>query len=424
MFEEESQMPSRVAVSTLHDTRTAAHELADRLEAARGPDLSTAMLLVASFHHRAALPEAFDLLRGTYRPQAAVAVTTVGVVGGGRLHEGMPALAILLLDEPGLEAAAIAITPDLGPPAAWSATRCGEVFGGGLETGFEDDSGPRRSSRVRTVLWADPFSSDPPGLAAAGAGRLVHGGVLSGSSQAGGNTLISATLDQPARVAAEGAVGLALRGARATAIAQSGARPIGRSHVVTAADGSRLIGLGGRPVLDVLRETLESTGEAPPLDAEAPMGGLAIGIAVDEHRPDGRDPICRLRPMTGIAPPPRGSPPGTPPGLRLAEPIRPGRTVRFHLRDARWASEALQSRLDEQAIDLATAPAALVAISAAREIADPLGGDAEGVHPAEFGGAMGIGLRTAGEFVDLGGHSELDTLSTSTLVFEGPPSLA
>jgi len=406
-------MPSRAATSTLHDTRTAAHELADRLEAALGPGPPAGLLVVASFHHRAALPEAFELLRGTLRPHAAVAVTTVGVVGEGCLHEGVPAMAALLLDDPGLEAAAVRITPDDGPPATWSDERRTALLGGGLAAGFQ------------TMLWADPFSSDPPGLAAVGAGVLVHGGVLSGSSQAGGNTLIAAASMQAPSISPEGAVGLAFRGVGATAISGPGARPIGPPAIVTAADGSRLLGLGGRPALEVLREALESSGELGSLEDEAPMGGLAIGVAIEEHRPDGHPPICRLRPLTGIVGLRRNGAEGGMPALRLAEPIRPGRTVRFFLRDAAWAAKTFSERLRAHRIDLDAHPAVVVAVSTAREL-EPTRTDGTGIreHPLpELGGAGGVGLRTAGEFVQLGGRSDLDTLSASTLCFDGPPAL-
>lgn len=415
-------MPSLAATSTLHDTRTAAHDLAERLEAARGSDSPAALLLVASFHHRAALPEAFEMLRATLDPCAAVAVTAVGVVGEGRLHEGVPAMAALLIDEPGLEAAAVRITPDDGPPSMWSDGRRAEMLTGGLATSDDEIHG------IQTMLWADPFSSDPPGLAVRGGQCLVHGGVLSGSSQAGGNTLIAATRGRTTKVSSEGAVGLALRGARASAISAPGARPVGPSAIVTSADGTRLLGLGGRPALEVLRDALESSGETGSLEGDAPMGGLAIGIAIDEHRPDGEEPICRLRPLTGVLRPPAGAATALPPGLRLAEPVRPGRTVRFHLRDPQWAKATFDRMLEDRGLDLATSPAVVVAVSTAREFAsmqEPPDTSPDELERArtEFGGPSGVGLRTAGEFVVLGGHAEIDTLAASVFAFEGPPTL-
>jgi len=411
-------MPSRHATSLLHDTRTAGYELLDRLEGARADAAGSpaAVLLVASYHHRAALPEAFELMRASLRPQAAVGVTAVGVVGGGRLHEGIPSMAAMVLDEPGLSARSVRVVPEEGPPATWSIARRRRLLAG-------EEAPEATNEEVRTLLWADPFSSDPPGLAAAGEGMLVHGGVLSGSSQAGGNLLLSASMDREAIVSAEGAVGLALRGGHPKVVAAPGARPIGPTFVVTASDGVRLLGLGGRPVLEVLREVLESTGDPEILERQAPMGGLAIGIVVDEQRPDGTVPTCRLRPLTGIS---RGT--GTEsPALRLAEPIRPGRTVRFHLRDRRWAGETLRDRLRGTGTDLAAASAAIVAVSTARDLERPDGaalGDGESASDPQWGGPTGVGLRTAGEFVTLAGRSEIDTLAASMLVFEGPPSLA
>jgi small ligand-binding sensory domain FIST len=416
-------MPSRPATSTLRDTRTAAHELAERLERSVGPHAPAALLLVASFHHRAALPEAFDLLRATLRPEAAVAITAVGVIGEGRLYEGVPAMAALLLDEPGLEASAVRIAPDDGPPATWDERRRAFLLSGGLQRGEEPPS------EVLTLLWADPFSSDPPGLAAIGGTGLVHGGVLSGSSQAGGNLLITARRHERAEVSAEGAAGLALRNARAAPISAPGARPVGSSVIVTASDGTRLLGLGGRPAIEVLREVLEASGDLESLEGDAPMGGLAIGIAIDEHRPDGREPTCRLRPLTGFVRPSGASNRDSPPALRLAEPIRPGRTVRFFMRDPEWAAETFRTRLLERGMDLQTAPAAVSAVSTARAFESSATtiddrDEASRPRPLEFGGPCGVGIRTAGEFVQLGGRAEIDTLAASVLCFEGPPSLA
>lgn len=411
-------MPSLAATSLLHDTRTAAHDLADRLERPERSESPAALLVVASFHHRAALPEAFELLRGTIRPEAAVAITAAGVIGNGRLLEGMPAMAATILDEPDLDARTIRITPDDGPPSTWSQARREMILAGGLPISDPEVDG------VKSLLWVDPFSSDPPGLAAAGVDRLVHGGVLSGSSQAGGNLLISGRLGEASVVSSEGAVGLAVRTARATAVGCPGARPIGRSCIVTAADGTRLLGLGGRPVLEVLREALESSGDIETLEGDAPMGGIAIGIAVDEFRPDGGEPICRLRPLTGVVRSSKNSDGSSPPGLRLAEPIRPGRTVRFHRRDPEWAAATCRDRLRQGGVDLDTSPAVLVAISTARELAEDEG-EGTGVSPdPALGGPMGVGLRTAGEFVSLGGRTEIDTLSASLFALDAPPSLS
>ncbi|MGA1393389.1 MAG: hypothetical protein ACO38W_09565, partial [Phycisphaerales bacterium] len=80
------------ACSRLADTRTAALEVAERLDAA-GLGSGSVLLCFLSFHHTAAFPEAMEMLRRTLSPASLLATTAAAIVAGPEEFEAQPALA-------------------------------------------------------------------------------------------------------------------------------------------------------------------------------------------------------------------------------------------------------------------------------------------------------------------------------------------
>lgn len=192
-----------------------------------------------------------------------------------------------------------------------------------------------------TILLVDPFSvplvNILPAMCQArheGRAGAIVGGLASASNQAGGNMLIFND-----RVASSGGIGVSLSGAlRVDAFASQGCRPIGENYVITGAQRNLVTHLGGRPVVDVLREVLE------PLNMhdkdQLQRGGLLLGRVVTEYKErfGQGDYLIRnvvsVNPQMGV--------------MAVADLVRVGQTVRFHIRDAQTAHDDLAMLLDAQ----------------------------------------------------------------------------
>ncbi|MDP6601732.1 MAG: FIST N-terminal domain-containing protein [Phycisphaerales bacterium] len=319
-------MRSAAAISEHLDTRTAALEVAQLLsDAMAGPcDL---VLIFASFHHRASLPEAAATIRGTVGPCTVVGVTAESVVGCDLALEGVAGLSALGLHLPG-----VTITPwRTHPEKPLPLSRPQEIP---EWIGLRDDS-------VAVLLFADPFSTPitrmlPALVSCRGEDEPflpVLGGIASGASQADYNNLV---LDGGSWK--RGAVGLTLSGPLdLETIVSQGCRPIGEAMVVTRSEGNVILELGGHPAMEAVRRLAEglSDEERSLLD-----GGVLLGSVIDEQRDHfGRGDFL-VRNILGYDRK-RG-------GIAAAELLRPGRTVQLHVRDAQTAAEDLHLLLDAQ----------------------------------------------------------------------------
>lgn len=333
-----AQSPTAAAASAISgrpDTRTAAMEVADGL--AEGlSDAPSAIILFGSFHHRAAFADAATILRQALRPDHLIGVTAEWVVGRRRELEGSPGLSALALRLPGVRIDPVRFDLFDGPPPAWDDSFIAGRLAGGPEAPASADA-----ERRGTLLFADPYSMQAPHLlerlsSVAGsraAAAPILGGLASGSSQPGANVLILDDL-----VSATGAVGLGFSGdVSIDCLVSPGCRPIGPNFVITKIEGNALLGLGGRPALEVLREVAE---ELPEKDRHAIRDGLVIGLAIDEYRERfGRGDFL-LRPIVG-ADVRRNA-------VLVGDLPRAGRTVRFHVRDRTTAAEDLELLLDKE----------------------------------------------------------------------------
>jgi small ligand-binding sensory domain FIST len=159
------------------------------------------------------------------------------------------------------------------------------------------------------------------------------GGMASGGTSPGGNALI---LDD--RVHRSGLVGVSLRGAvRVDTVVSQGCRSVGSTLIVTKARKNVVLGLGGRPALQVVRELVE---ELPEDDKKLLEKGLFLGIVINEYKDRfGRDDFL-IRNVVGVD--------EHHDAVALNAMVRVGQTVRFHLRDAKTADEDLALLLDAQ----------------------------------------------------------------------------
>jgi small ligand-binding sensory domain FIST len=192
---------------------------------------------------------------------------------------------------------------------------------------------PEADDADLVVLLADPFTfpvapflarlnEDRPGL------PLV-GGVAGGGGRPGTQALI---VDDD--IYSEGAVGITLSGVPAVTVVSQGCAAIGRESVVTSADANVVYELAGQPALARLRKELASLDEERQrLAAE----GILAGLVIDENKPEYGPGDYLIRGLIGID--------DQSEAIAIGELVRPGQTLRFHVRDADSADADLRRAL-------------------------------------------------------------------------------
>jgi small ligand-binding sensory domain FIST len=262
------------------------------------------------------------------------------------------------------------------------------------------------------VMLADPFTFPADGLLAQlnqepGA-PIVVGGLASGGRRPGDHRLFAGT-----EALSEGAVAVALRGARVRTVVSQGCMPIGPEMVVTAAEGSVVHELAGMPALRKLEEVIEG------LDAteRALAGeGLLIGLVIDENTPDYQRGDFLIRGIHG-GDREHGA-------LIVGERVRVGQTVRFHVRDAGSADEDLRESLRDALGKLEGAdPGGALVFSCngrgTRMFAAP-DHDAAAIAQ-ELGDIPAAGMFCNGEIGPVGGKSFLHGFTATMALFSVDP---
>ncbi len=294
----------RVAIDqALHGVRTS-------------PDIA---FLFASYHHSERYPEIVAAVHERLSPGILLGCSGQAVITTGREIEGRPGITILTLSLPGAELA-------LRPVAA------ADLDAG---TPLTDLLGPPEGVNA-WVLLSDPFTIDTERLVAALAESYPETPILGGMASAfpGGR---SAYLFEGADVAAGGALLLAVGGAWTVhPVVSQGAAPIGESWTITEAERNVVVGVGGRPALDVLMETLR----ALPAETQNRAGrNLLAGLAMNEYADElGRGDFL-IRNLLGVDRE-RGA-------IAINDNVRVGQTLQFQLRDAEAATEELNALLDQ-----------------------------------------------------------------------------
>ncbi len=321
-----SGRPAAAATISGHlDTRTAATEIANDLFDSLGAPADL-VIVFASFHHKAALPEAIETIRRTVSPRVTMAVTTEGVLGVDEELEGLVGMSALALSLPGVE-----LNPWIGTPQdPIPLSRADEI---GQRISLTDDF-------RAAIMLADPFTTPitrllPALTSCGGPDRSVPivGGMASGASQPGHNLLV---LDD--RVIPAGTIGVSIAGdIDIEFIVSQGCRPIGKSLVVTKARENIILELGGVPALQALQDL---TSALPEAERELLSRGLLIGNVIEEGKSHfGRGDFL-VRNVLGLDQE-KG-------GIVVGDLPRLGQTIQFHARDAVTAAEDLQLLLDFQ----------------------------------------------------------------------------
>ncbi len=264
----------------------------------------------------------YDLLKAKVAIKHFICCTCAGIIASQREVEGRPATSLMLARMPGVHIDPFVLNQieleNLKLPQDWY--NFFEVF-------------PHEHPTF--VAFADPFEFDinrfVKEVDLAYPGAVMTGGLASAGTKAGENILIC-----DGETYAQGVVGIVLTGnVKVQTVVSQGCRPIGKSRVVTKAQGNVIYELGGKPFYKILEDVLNGGTE---YDRHLAKEAIFIGIAMDENRQTFKKGDFLIRGVLGLDP---DSGAGA-----VGDHIRVGQTVQFHLRDAKTADEDLQSLLD------------------------------------------------------------------------------
>jgi len=308
------------AISLETDPGRIAQDIHDQLAADSPFDLAIAFVRPQTD------PAGADILAGLHAqlaPERFIGCTAGGVVGASREIEDDAATAVLAARLPGVRVDPL---PDLDDA---------EIS---LET----------QDLQACVVLVDPFSTATEALLRRleqlAPGIPVIGGVASWASAPGRNRLA-----QDGEIANSGLVGVTLRGnVQVSTIVSQGCRPVGDWFTVTGSRSNLIQELDGKPPLEVLQEVF---AEASPADQKLMRSGILIGRGVAKQPDDLGHGSFLIRVVLGAD---RESG-----AISVADRVREGEYVQFHVRDAQSARDDLEMLLTPQVFEETAAGALL-----------------------------------------------------------------
>lgn len=389
------------------DAVTAAERACDAaLESLReGPDADLALVFVSS-HHADLMGAVGDVVHRRLSPATLLAVSAEGVIGGSTELEGKPGVSMLVGRLPGVSIRTF--TSEDIPAGEEDAERAGEKLAEALEVGEDFRA---------VLLFADPFSAPMvrllPSLTSMCRNVLglqrspIFGGMASAGAKPGSNGLIVNK-----RLSRTGAVGAVISGDIAIdGIVSQGCKPFGPTMVVTAARHNVITTLSGKPAVQMLHEAVESLA---PAEREQLGKGVFLGRVVNEYKERFGRGDYLIRNILGVD--------QARAAFAVADLVRVGQTVRFHMRDAATADEDLRMLLAAQRLKREALGALLLTCNGrgtrlfdspdhdARALADGLRADAGG-DPAI------AGFFAAGEIGPVGDEAHLHGQTAVAAVF-------
>jgi small ligand-binding sensory domain FIST len=385
-----------VGLSRSGDPVAAAREACAPVRVALGGASPTLAVIFAS---PALCEEAEALLAAVHdelAPEHLLGAMGEAIVGAGREVEEGPALSVWAARLPGTEVV----------PFRLVARPLGEGLG---VLGWPDAIADAPAGNIGpVVMLADPFTFPADGLLAElndepGA-PVVVGGLASGGRKPREHRLFAGT-----DVLQEGAVAVALRGARMSTVVSQGCLPIGPEMVITAAEGSTVHELAGVPAMEKLQEVVEALD---PQERRLAVEGLMAGLVIDENVPDyGRGDFL-VRSIHG-----GDRETGA---LMVGENVRVGQTMRFQVRDARSADEDLRLALRAARAELSPDRPAGALLFSCNGRGTRMFGDADhdaSAIDAELAGIPTAGLFCNGEIGPVGGRSFLHGFTATMVLF-------
>jgi small ligand-binding sensory domain FIST len=302
----------------------AVEEVIAEAEEATDGKIDAVFAFITAHHHEDA-EEILERLWLELDPQALVGCSGEGVIGGDREIEREPGIAILAATLPDVR---------IHPFHIAGRTEWRHVLSD--EQTLRERLGVGEQTRA-LIAFGDPYSTPLDDFLTSAdehAPRIpIIGGMASSARQPGQNVLF-----RNDQLSNEGMVGMSISGPiEVETIVSQGCRPIGKSLIVTRSHDNVIEQLGGKPSLVALQEVIEALPEE---ERELLQNGLLIGRAISEYREHfGRGDFL-VRNVVGV-----DQESGA---VAMADYIKTGQTVQFHVRDAKTADEDLTMLLDAQ----------------------------------------------------------------------------
>jgi small ligand-binding sensory domain FIST len=373
--------PFAAAMSVSTDPATAAGEtIGAVLEQLAGSRPDLAVLFVAGTHVEH-MDDLVSAVNATLRPETLLAMSAVGVVGGGREVER-------------------------GPGVSLWAGATGPVRGVRMEAldrstvlGCPDD--------LRTgetlLMVADPYSfpverlfDDLP------AGVGVVGGLASAAGEPGGNRLWLDGAEYR-----DGAVGVVFPPGTVTTIVSQGCRPVGQPWVVTRSNQGLIHELAGRPAIERLNRVIESLS---PKDRLAASRGLHLGIVANDLADEFTQGDFLIRGVMGIEQSTRA--------VAVGDAVEVGQVVQFQVRDPDSAGIDLVEMLGADGPGIQGALVFTCNGRGTRLFGEPHH-DAERVTEVTEGGVAG--MFCAGELGPIGARNAVHGFTATVVAFRQLP---
>jgi small ligand-binding sensory domain FIST len=375
-----------VGLSQDPDPVAAAREACAAVRAGLGPgDRPTLLVMFASPGLCENAEALLAAVQAELAPSHLIGAMGETIVGGGREIEDGPALSVWAARLPGVEVI----------PFRLVARPLGEGMG---VLGWPDAISDEAAAGVGPIVMLTELNDEP-------GGPVVVGGLASGGRRPGEHRLFAGR-----DVVTEGAVAVALRGARTHTVVSQGCMPIGPEMVITAAEGSTVHELAGMPALMKLQEVVEAL---EPLERELALEGLLAGLVINENTPEYERGDFLVRSIHG-----GDRDTGA---LIVGERVRVGQTMRFHVRDARSADDDLRSALRTARDEIGSAEpgGALLFSCNGRGTQMFAGPDHDATAIAEeLSHIPAAGLFCNGEIGPVGGRSFLHGFTATMVVFE------
>jgi small ligand-binding sensory domain FIST len=325
-------------------------------------------------------------------PLPLIGCVAEAVAGGAREVESQPAVSLWLAAE-------------LGPVETF-AMEFVRTASGGAYGGYRFEPG---RAGVHLMI-CDPFTF-PAGDLLAHLNSRVAGTVVMGGMASGGLGLRQTRLFLDGRVLSHGAVGAHIPRAEVHPLVSQGCRPVGDPYTITRAEGNVVHELGGRPPVARLRELAEAL---PGRDRELLVGGVQVGMVINEYRAERRQGDFLIRGILG-ADPQSGA-------IVIGDEVEVGQTLQFHVRDADSADEDLRRALERESAALGgRRPAGALLFTCngrgSRLFSKP---DHDARLLAKMLGDIPVaGFFCAGELGPVGGKNYLHAFTASIALFPG-----
>ena len=356
------------------------------------PDGIDLLTVFISPHFQSELEEIVEKLTADLAPVHTLGSTGESIVADAIEVEGEPAISIWCASLPETQVDSMRLTfertPDGGTFIGWPESLAGE---------WSDDA--------VMLLVGEPFSFPADGLLSRldedRPGVPVIGGMASGFHTPDENRIVVGS-----EVYNNGAAVLVLQGGIKThSVVSQGCRPIGQRYVITGVEQNMILGLGGKPALDVLKQLYE---ELPNHEQAAMQNGFHIGQVVSEYQDEYEMGDFLIRNVIGVEPDQKA--------VVVADFLRVGQTVQFHIRDHESASLEL-NQLVSQLENSGSAALLFTCNGRGTRLFDVASHDA-GVLQEHLGQIPVAGFFAQGELGPVGGKNFLHGFTASIIVFE------